>query len=152
MAKKFFIPLRKLFNFFLELDVDELAFFVSNQNEFKDLVIELNTQKQLFDKGQDSTGKSLGEYRPFTVREKRRKGQPTDRVTLKDTGDFYESFNVQPFFGGFIIDADAEKDDKDLRDVYGEDIIGLNDENLQIIIDYYLDAFKEEIRKRYKAA
>jgi hypothetical protein len=79
--------------------------------------------------------------------EKRKKGQPTDRVTLKDTGDFYSSFQVLPFKGGFIIDADPIKEDTNLFDRYGEDILGLNDENLQLIIKFYLDAFQFETKK-----
>jgi hypothetical protein len=156
MAKTFFIPIRNLINGLLSLDIDEIAFEISKTNEFKRLVIELNTEgeasSQLYELGEDSTGKSLGKYTPFTISEKRKKGQPTDRVTLKDTGDFYSSFQVLPFKGGFIIDADPIKEDTNLFDRYGEDILGLNDENLQLIIKFYLDAFQFELQKRLKAA
>ncbi len=156
MAKTFFIPLRNLINGLLSLDVDAIALEISKTNQFKRLVIELNTEgeatSQLYELGEDSTGKSLGKYTPFTISEKRKKGQPTDRVTLKDTGEFYSSFEVKPFFGGFIIDANPIKDDTNLFKRYGEDIIGLNDENLELIIKYYLDAFQFELQKRLKAA
>ena len=33
-------------------------------------------------------------YADSTIKRKRRKGQPFDRVTLKDTGDFYDSLNL----------------------------------------------------------
>ncbi len=156
MAKTFFIPLRNLINGLLSLDVDEIALEISKTNQFKRLVIELNTQRQLFDKGEDSTGRTLesigGEYSPYTVNIKEEKGQPTDRVTLKDTGEFYSSFEVKPFFGGFIIDANPIKDDTNLFEDWGEDVVGLNDENLELIIKYYLDAFQFELQKRLKAA
>jgi hypothetical protein len=156
MASKYFIPLRKLLNSILLLDIDKVALDITRTAVAKRLIISLNTEglptSQLYQLGEDSTGRSLGEYSPFTVREKRRKGQPTDRVTLKDTGEFYMSFQVIPFRGGFEITADAEKDDKDLRDVYGEDIIGLNDENLQILIEFYRAAIQQKIKENLRAA
>ena len=99
------------------------------------LVIELNTQDQLFKRGVDSKGLSLGVYAPFTIEAKRRKGQPTNRVTLRDTGDFHRTWTVTTKNGDIIIEADGDKSDKNLMDVYGEDIVGLTDENLQKIID-----------------
>ena len=66
--------------------------------DFIDYIIELNTIDQLYNRGQDSTGDSIGEYETATIygtskfKGKLEKGQPIDRVTLKDTGAFYESF------------------------------------------------------------
>ena len=50
------------------------------------------SRSQLFD-GLDKEGKEIvneqgGKYSPTTVRIKQEKGQPTDRVTLRDTGDW----------------------------------------------------------------
>jgi len=112
--------------------------------EFQDLIIELNTGDQLFKKGIDSKGISLGVYAPFTIGEKKKKNQPTDRVTLKDTGDFYKTWTVMVNSNGdIIIEADGDKDDKNLMDVYGEDIVGLIDKNLQILIDEIEDKLPE---------
>lgn len=145
MAGRFFIPMRKILNGFINLDLDQIALDIAKTPAFKELVIKLNTEglptSQLFEKGEDSTGISLesigGEYAPFTIEEKKRKGQPTNRVTLKDTGDFYMTFNVIPFKGGFIIDANTIKDGENLEDDWGRNIIGLQPENLQIVIDFY---------------
>jgi hypothetical protein len=153
---KFFMPIRNILNFIIALDVDQLAFEIAQQGSFKDLVIELNTEKQLFDKGEDSTGRTLesigGAYSPFTVSIKQAKGQPTNRVTLFDTGEFYASWSVKPFKGGFIIDADPNKDDTNLFDEWGNEIVGLNEENLQTIINFFRDAVLEKINNRIKAA
>lgn len=153
---KFFMPIRNILNFIIALDVDQLAFEIAQQGSFKDLVIELNTEKQLFDKGEDSTGRTLesigGAYSPFTVSIKQAKGQPTNRVTLFDTGEFYASWSVKPFKGGFIIDADPNKDDTNLFDEWGNEIVGLNEDNLQTIINFFRDAVLEKINNRIKAA
>jgi hypothetical protein len=112
----------------------------------------------LFLKGIDSDGKSLRSgtisalinneaYAAFTIEQKEIKGQPTDRVTLKDSGDFYRSFNVQLRGDEFIITADTLKTDNDLLDVWGDAILGLTDENLEIIIELAKDAVVHYIRE-----
>lgn len=156
----FFLPIRNILKFIIALDVDQLALEIAQQDKFQDLVIELNTREQLFDKGEDSQGVKLvgknivvdGSYSPTTIKIKRAKGQPTNRITLSDTGEFYASFVIKPFKGGFTIDADDEKPDHDLFDEFGEDIVGLNDENLQTIINFFRDAILEKINSRIKAA
>ena len=156
----YFTPIRNILNLFISLDVDQLAFEIAQQKPLQDLVIELNTRKQLFDKGEDSRGAKLvgkniaidGVYAPRTIKIKQAKGQPTNRVTLFDTGEFYASFVIKPFKGGFTIDADDEKPDFDLFDEFGEDVVGLNPENLQTIINYFRNAVLEKINTRLKAA
>lgn len=151
-----FEPLRNIAKFFISLDVDKIAFEIAKTGVHSVLVIQLNTAgkptSQLYEKGEDSKGKKLadigGEYSPLTKDIKQAKGQPIDRVTLRDTGQFYMSFTVTPFRGGFTIDANPIKDETNLFKEWGEDIVGLNDENLQILIDYYKDEFLEKIRKK----
>lgn len=122
----------------------------------KDEVIILNTESQLFFKGIDSTGTKLesigGGYSAFTKNIKSIKGQPTNRVTLKDTGEFYDTFTVsaKDKDDSFTINANTIKDEDDLTDRWGEDIIGLTDESIEelneIIKPDIIDVFKEEIR------
>ena len=116
-----------------KLDVNKALDF-SVDSDIKELIIELN-QEQLYNLGEDSEGKSLGTYAPTTVMIKQAQGVPTDRITLKDTGDFYSSFKVFYSNGEIFIDADGQKDDTNLFDEYGEDILGLNDANMSIFID-----------------
>jgi hypothetical protein len=116
-----------------KLDVNKALNF-SVDSDIQELIIELN-QEQLYNLGEDSEGKSLGTYAPTTVMIKQAQGVPTDRITLKDTGDFYSSFKVFYSNGEIFIDADGQKDDTNLFDEYGEDILGLNDANMSIFID-----------------
>jgi len=118
-----------------EIDEKALLFEVLNQNKIKELIIKLNTQDQLFKRGIDSNGESLGEYTENTQKIKASKGQPFDRVTLKDTGEFYESWEVIiSDISDIIINADDEKDDTALFEKYGEDVLGLTDESLELLV------------------
>ena len=149
---KFFNSLIDKLQSVADLELNEVAFKIASEKEVKELVIRLNTQgektSQLFELGEDSLGDSLGEYSPFTVEKKKDKNQPFDRITLKDTGEFYNSFVVVPYRGGFTIKANPIKEDSNLFDDFGADIIGLNEVNLQILRDVYKDKVLEEIRKR----
>ena len=151
---KFFRDLRKRLEKFKQLNADYLAYKLANTSRFQELVVELNTQKQLYDKGEDSRGEMLsdigGDYSPVTMQWSKEKGKPkksASDINLHDTGDFYKSFTVTPFIGGFEIDATTHFDDADLEKDWGEDIVGLNEENLQIIRDEHQRYFQEEIAK-----
>ena len=102
--------------------------------ELNGLVISLN-HDQLFRKGVDSKGVTLGVYAPFTIERKVKDGLPSGHVTLFQRGRFYKTWTVKVVNGDIIVEADGDKDDKNLMDIYGEDIVGLLDENLQILID-----------------
>lgn len=135
-----------------ELSFDE-AFIIAVNEDVKNEIIRLNTRDQLFDKGQDSLGNTLGTYLPFTIIKKQERGQPFAHVTLLWDGDFYKSFKVfvDRSTLDIIIEADgAEKDTNDLRDVYGEDIIGLQEGNLQIIIDMILERIKTYLKAQLR--
>lgn len=99
----------------------------------RDLIIRLNTEDQLYNKGIDSRGRELGNYSPFTIEIKIEKGQRYDHITLNDTGDFYKSFRV--LLNGSDIKIDYNDEGKGLALDWGEDIIGLTEENLQRVID-----------------
>lgn len=121
-----------------ELSIDLIMRSIfEDEPDFKDLVIDLNTKHQLFE-GVDSKNVTLssigGGYAPVTISFKRTNNQPFDRVTLKDTGAFYRSFNVRYEMGGIVIDADTVKDGEDLRERWGNDILGLNNESIEKLI------------------
>jgi hypothetical protein len=112
------------------------AFDFAINSRISDKIIELNTIEQLYEDGIDSKGKDLGLYSDFTIEIKILKNDRFDHVTLKDTGDFYNSFRVTADRGEITISADdSSKYDAPLSSFYGKDIIGLTDENLQIVID-----------------
>lgn len=117
------------------------------QNQQK--VVEANVE-QLYKYGINSLGIRIDTYQPYTpytVRVKQEKGQPYDRVTLRDTGDFQKSFEVVFEPVGFYITATDYKT-QDLIDKYGAKIFGLTKENRQeIAVKYVLPVVTEEIKR-----
>jgi hypothetical protein len=131
----------KTFDNIINLDQDLIIENILKDKDFQRFIIDLNTEEQLFEKGIDSLGASLGEYSDFTKAVKRIKGDRIDHITLLDTEEFYKSFAIKVQNGGFLIIADGQKEDTNLLERYGKEILGLTDENLQIVID----AIKEKL-------
>ena len=140
----------KLDNLIKRLDnfdkrIEEIAVQVAKQ--FEPEILDMNTEDQLFAKGQDAEGVSLGKYAPLTVSIKSGLGQPTNRVTLKDTGDFHRSFFAR-FVGKFItIGATDEKAEK-IEDRYRKDIYGLSKANIQKLTDMLRPEMQDEFKKQ----
>lgn len=62
-------------------------------SETKETIADLNVEQM--NKGLRSDGSEiLPSYTALTIEIKKEKGQPTDRVTLQDTGDFYKGVYV----------------------------------------------------------
>lgn len=115
-------------------------------------ILDLNTESQLFEKGIGSDGIELASFQPysdFTITVKQFKGQPTNRVTLRDEGDFHESFFIEFRDTEFEIKASDEKTES-LKDKYGDEILGLTKESLeditQEIIKPRLEAYFKNIQ------
>lgn len=125
---------------------DEIIEEITNQPETQEFLIKV-LQEQLFETGADGNGETLGKYSFLTVQIKRAKGQPTDRITLVDTGEFYHSYFIDAFRGGFIIDADGQKDDTNLFDKYGDDILKPDEETLEEIGEFYKIKIYEYIQE-----
>lgn len=124
-------------NKFKKLTLKKVFHELFKDKDFTNYIIDLNTGEQLYDKGIDSTGKRLDAgrngYAAFTITEKERKGQPIDRITLKDTGEFYNSFKCKwdsSGSGSIKITADTMKESGDLLTQWGKDILGLDEESL----------------------
>ena len=150
-----FDQLRAVVDNIKRLDPSKIVIRQMSTPESKKLIIELNTDEQLFKKGEDSRGISLkrtdstgfGGYSSRTIAIKRSKGQRVSNVTLKDTGAFYESFQVRTLTPTSIeIIANPFKDGESLFDRWGEDIIGLQDESLIILIESIINEFIEETK------
>ena len=91
--------------------------------------LNLNRDTQLFIEGSDSLGNQLDPpYTDLTIFLKRLAGQPANRVTLRDSGAFHDSFFLDPSKFPVRIDATDSKTD-DLKGKYGKDIFGLDDES-----------------------
>lgn len=77
-------------------------------NRTKPLLIDEQTNEQMF-KGEDSKGvQFVPSYALSTKVTKKKKGQPTNRVTLKDSGDLYKSIKVDAKTNEMIISANVE--------------------------------------------
>ena len=143
----------KLYKELQRFDVNQILKNVWNTPQVQQFIVALNTEgkssSQLYNLGEDSDGVKLTPPYSFnTVRIKIEKGQRADHVTLKDTGSFYESFEVDGFEFGFEITADTIVDSGlDLEDKYGQKIIGLNEENIQILGEFIAPYFVTEAEK-----
>lgn len=124
------------------LTESEALFFVFSMNHIQLFAIELNTggpnnseYGQLFLHGIDAEGVNLesigGNYAPITKDIKLSEGLPIDRVTLYQDGDFYRSFTFVQTREGFVLKADTIKEGEDLRERWGDNIIGLTNESIQ---------------------
>lgn len=130
-----------------KLNVNDLLHELSETTAFTDYIIELNTKKQLYDKGVDAKGESLGEYSLYTRALKQERGQINDHVTLNDTGDFYNSFSVYLNGSNFIVSANTIKDTSDLIADWGRDILGLNEESLKLLREKALQILIPYVKK-----
>ena len=117
----------------------------------EDVIVSAIADDQLYRRGINGKGQKIMDYMPYaerTIKNKKRKGQPTTRVTLRDTGAFHESMYVVFDSEGFYITASDDKTEK-LVDKYGEEIFRLTDKNFTRIIRSHI---RKELTKRLKRA
>ena len=135
--------IQSMINALREFKQRENAYALDCVRENEAVVIHMNAEEQLFEKGENRLGVSISDYQPYspiTIEEKRIRGQPYNRVTLRDTGDFESSFFIRYTPDGFEIAASDWKTD-DLVRKYGREIFGLNRENLEELIHSYILPF-----------
>ncbi len=113
----------------------------------KAVLIEQQTGGQ-FDKGQDSQGiQFIPKYAFSTKVAKRRKGQPTDRVTLKDTGKLYNNIEIQAQTTQAIITANVEYFKYLVTHYDKNTILGIQTEAMK---DFLKEFTLPEIEKNFK--
>ncbi len=148
-----FQDLKKIFNW----DLYELLDEVFKQSDVQDTMIEFN-QDQLQD-GKDALGQIIvtiggNPYRPYTIILKRKNTDPkakVNKVTLYDTGEFYDTFKVRFVQNGYEIIADFNKPDGDIRDNFSSqfDFLGLDDESLtELILEVIYPRLSLLLRKK----
>lgn len=99
------------------------------------VILELQTQEQMY-QGIDSKGIDIKPaYADSTIKIKRKKRQPTDRVTLFDTGAFYNSLEIIAGQNDAIIRTIISYS-VFLVDKYA-DILGLDEENWTKFLENY---------------
>jgi hypothetical protein len=145
---------------FQKININAIMRRVFVDSFVRDFVIERN-QEQLYYRGTDAKGNIIRTFRARgtnvyadkTISIKRGKGQPTDRVTLKDTGSFYKTFKVgiKPEYAE--INANFEKKDGGIAaNIDITNVLGLTKENLPLLIQfvkpYVLQEFKNALLKR----
>ena len=115
-------------------------------------LVEGLNRAQMF-KGERSDGRKISDppgqpYTAYTKRVKKSKGQPTDRVTLKDTGDFYDGVGAVLIWPKEIAVRSVDPKSPKLTGKYSPLIFGLNDDFLKTYIELLCPEIQIEIRKR----
>lgn len=108
------------------------------------VVLDMNFSEQLADQGVNRNNVPIMDYQPYspaTEIYKQAKGQPFDRVTLNDEGDFHSGGQVER-----VDDLTAEiksTDEKStwLQDKYGVEVLGLTPDNLEETRQSYVKPF-----------
>jgi hypothetical protein len=138
-------------------NVTQVLIKILEQKSTEKFIVNLNTRVQLYKDGENSEGVKLstigGSYKPSTIAIKKaqRPRRPTNRVTLYDTGKYHKTFTATPTASAdFIIDSDPMKGSFDLFERWGEDVEGLNDENMNKVLDYLEAKFWAYIFRKSK--
>lgn len=114
-----------------------------NDNDFviKDYII----NKQLFREGIDGNKIKLEGYTRTTIKLKRGKGDPIDRTTLRDSGEFYSHIQVDAFADRFEISSNVEHD-KFIIQKYGIDVLKVTQENItEFMYKYFIPNLKNHV-------
>jgi hypothetical protein len=118
-------------------------------SEFGFVIVDFITNKQLFRQGIDGTEKKLLGYTRTTIKIKLSKGQPADRTTLRDEGDFYASIHVDAFDDRFEIVSDDPKS-KGLVFKYGRDILRPTNANInEFFRTYFIPQLKQSVSGKF---
>lgn len=99
-------------------------------------IVDTIRNTQLYRRGINGRGIKIMDYAPYaprTIQAKRRKGQPTTRVTLRDTGTFHGSMFLVVDDEGFYVTSDS-KLTPILTKKYGDTIFRLTNENFTRIV------------------
>jgi hypothetical protein len=139
---------------FFDIDINLLIDEAFKTQSVQKTMIEFN-QDQLQD-GKDALGQTINTiggspYRPYTVVIRKSKGLPTNRVTLKDTGDFYKTFKVVILSDGYEITADFNKPDGSILDNFSSsfDFLGLDAESInELVQEHVLPLVSQMLRKQ----
>lgn len=136
---------------FATMNDDYLWYKVCNDTQFRLWILDTIRQDQLFKQGIDGDGDVLGYYSAFTEMLNPQKRAGT-HYTLFDSGDFYRSMVVYVGKKMLEIDADPIKTDartgetENLFYKYGENIIALTSENMDILRQKIKEGYQRELR------
>ena len=111
-----------------------------------DEIARLVTEDQLAS-GIDGLGRELGDYAPLSIQIRRDLGLQTSFIDLNLTGEFYDSITANLTRDSIEIDGEGQKPDQNLFTVFGDDIVGLTEENLQFIIEQIKEGYLAYVHK-----
>jgi hypothetical protein len=129
-------------------DQEGRIFKLALDNRFiKELITHLNTVDQLGKDKVNSLGAHLGIYSHATEVISKGRKKAGDFITLNDTGAFWDSWRIEVTEAFIEIDADPFKEDTNLFDEYGIEIVGLTKENLDLFIDEAKKLYIQYLRR-----
>lgn len=117
---------------------------IDNDFVIKDYIV----NKQLFREGVDGNNFKLEGYKRTTIRLKISKGDPVDRTTLRDSGEFYNHIHIDAFSDRFEIVSDVEHD-KFIIQKYGIDVLKVSHENIkEFMHKYFIPNLKNHVNNK----
>lgn len=135
------------------LDVNEMI-----ERSFKTTSVIAEVKRlnnEQLDQGVDAKGRQMRTYKAkypdvytrFTIKKKQEKGQPYNRVTLKDTGKFREGLQVKSYPGHASIIGDTTKPEGDIMDnIDVNEALGITDENIAELNQVLRPVLHKQIR------
>jgi hypothetical protein len=124
--------------------------FVENAAEENFHLMESLNRAQLMEGIRSDGSKIEPPYAIKTTHIKRAKGQPYDRVTLYDEGDYQAAIKATDVNKKVIALESSDWKAEELIAKYGPNIEGLTDENIEIASEAMLPSLEEQTRKYLK--
>lgn len=136
--------------FINEIEKNVFQILQSTIGQFDYVLKDFITNKQLFRQGIDGEGKKLPGYARTTIRIKLSKGQPVDRTTTVDEGDFHASIEIKEFTDRFEVSSNVSYD-KFIIKRYGQDILKITNENFtEFLIVYFLPNLRTFAKNKFR--
>lgn len=117
----------------------------------EEVIVRMIADEQLYEHGIEGRGIEIRSYAPYssrTIKNKIKKGQPYDRVTLRDTGKFHASLKVVFDDNGFYVVSTDDKAEE-ILEKYGRTIFRLSNKNLSVLLNDYIRPSLKEKFKNY---
>ena len=134
-----------------QINTDKIFKTVWSEPLVQDFIIDLNTNQQLR-KGKTASGDDVGQYRSevYALAKQLLPGReaPEGVVDLVVTGTFYSTFDIIVTNKGFEIQAQTDIYDFDFINLYGPDILGLSQENINKLVVFIFPFFLEEFENQ----
>lgn len=126
---------------------DAVAWFEAFTPKTKREILDLIREGQLRKKGIDGDNEEIGFYSFATELISNGSKQEGDHYTLDDTGKFFQSMFIRVMSDRFTINADGQKEDENIIDKYGIEIIKPTDESVDQIKIILLEPYTNYVRR-----